>query len=399
MIDPAGDAGPARLAVVHGPGPDLGRRGLETPAPGSAEALEALLAGWAAEVASEADAVVATGERDVLAAARRAAEAITGGHADGLVLVAGGLAFDSTDLAAVTREAVAAGAGVVDLHLGDLRRAGLDPADSLLAAAGARTIHGRGIEGYRWALGYLAARHAWPAVTTRAYGPGPDQVGDLRVPPGPGPHPVAVLLHGGFWLDPWQRDLLEGVAADLVRRGWATWNVEYRRTGGGGGWPATFTDVAAAFAHVEALAAEHDLDAGAVLLVGHSAGAHLGLRLAADLGARAVEGVVALAPIADLAGARAQGLGGGAVDRFLGGAPLGDAAPLTHLPLGVPQLVVHCADDALVPIGQSERWTEVARSAGDPVTLLTLPSGGHFAPVSPTGRAWQATAALLEATR
>ncbi len=78
-----------------------------------------------------------------------------------------------------------------------------------------------------------------------AYGPSPSQVADLHVPPGPGPHPVAVLLHGGYWTDRFGRGVCRPLALDLVRRGWAAWNVEFRRLGSGGGWPATFADVAA----------------------------------------------------------------------------------------------------------------------------------------------------------
>lgn len=390
-----------RLLVVHGPGLDLDRRGLETPAPGSLEALAERLAGWASAVGARVSSVEARAEGEAVEAVGAA-----GPGADGVVVVAGESAFTSDALAGAV---AAAGVPVVDLHLSDLRAAGRDAATSRLARAGARVIHGRGIEGYRWALAHLAWQHAWPPVTTSAYGSAPGQAGDLRVPPGPGPHRVAMLLHGGFWLDAWERDLLDGLAVDLARRGWATWNVEYRRVGGGGGWPASFADVEAALAHVRALAAGHGLDPAGMLLAGHSAGGHLALRLAAEMAVRRrrgepghggtppveIDGVLALAPLADLAAARAQRLGGGAVDRFLGGSALADAGPLAHLPLGVPQLVVHCADDALVPESQSGRWTAAARAAGDDVTLVTLPTGGHFAPVTPGTAAWDAAVALL----
>ena len=39
------------------------------------------------------------------------------------------------------------------------------------------------------------------------------------------------------------RELEGGIARDLVARGWAAWNIEYRRLGGDGGWPHTFDDV------------------------------------------------------------------------------------------------------------------------------------------------------------
>ena len=67
---------------------------------------------------------------------------------------------------------------------------------------------------------------------------------DLHLPPGPGPHRVAILIHGGSWKARYSRRMMRAVARDLTSRGWAAWNIEYRRVGRGqgGGWPATFED-------------------------------------------------------------------------------------------------------------------------------------------------------------
>ncbi len=100
---------------------------------------------------------------------------------------------------------------------------------------------------------------------------------ELHLPSGPGPHPVAIVLHGGSWRAGYDRRVMRPVCRDLVRRGWGAWNVEYRRMGGGqgGGWPATFEDVAAA---VDALAGcDERVDLERVVLLGHSAGGHLAL--------------------------------------------------------------------------------------------------------------------------
>ena len=77
---------------------------------------------------------------------------------------------------------------------------------------------------------------------TVAYGDHPSQVCDVYR----GGDSVAVLIHGGFWRSRYGRDLEEPLVRDLVERGWTVWNIEYRRLGDGGGWPATFEDVAAA---------------------------------------------------------------------------------------------------------------------------------------------------------
>src|SRR6478752_1234869 len=121
------------------------------------------------------------------------------------------------------------------------------------------------------------------------YGKGTLQFGDLRVPDGPGSHPVAILVHGGCWSAKLGQlpeaatslDLLRPLAAALVQNGIATWNVEYRRLGNdGGGWPGTYEDLANATDFIRELAPKHHLDLQRIVLVGHSSGGHLALWLA-----------------------------------------------------------------------------------------------------------------------
>ena len=250
-----------------------------------------------------------------------------------------------------------------------------------------------------------------PSVIEIAYGDGPDQVGDLRLPDRSGLAPVAVLIHGGFWREPFKRDLMEGLALDLTRRGFATWNLEYRRVGAsGGGWPQTATDVASGVDHLAALASTYPLDLSRVALVGHSAGGHLalwaGARQRLPEGAPGIHPqvrptyLVSLAGVVDLEEADRTDLGGGAVASFLGpsrdrSAIYPEASPRALVPLGVPQLLVHGADDRIVPITQSERYATAARTAGDEVELLLIPGAGHFDLIDPSSPAWTATAARL----
>jgi alpha-beta hydrolase superfamily lysophospholipase len=63
------------------------------------------------------------------------------------------------------------------------------------------------------------------------------------------------------------RRLMSKLAADLAANGVAAWNLDYRGIGGGGGWPATFDDLAAG---IDALAAVPSLDLSRVTAVGHS---------------------------------------------------------------------------------------------------------------------------------
>jgi acetyl esterase/lipase len=224
-----------------------------------------------------------------------------------------------------------------------------------------------------------------------AYGSAPDQVGDLWLPSTPPPHPVVVLVHGGFWYRRYERNLMDQLALDLSRRGWAAWNIEYRRIGTGGGWPATGDDVAAAVDHLAAVAGVHGLDLTRLSLVGHSAGGHLALCCAARREGVKPALVVGLAPVTDLVLARAENLGAGAVEAFLAGGPVpSEASPVDRLPIGVRQLIAHAADDRLVPVEHSRRYAAAARAAGDPIDYRETPNGGHFTFLSPDSEAWRA---------
>lgn len=246
-----------------------------------------------------------------------------------------------------------------------------------------------------------AARHR--------YGADPSQVADLHLPSarsaGRGPYPVAVVLHGGHWQPPYGKLVCRPLALDLAARGWAAWNLEYRRLGtgrgGGGGWPMTFEDVAAGIDALAGLAAP--LDLSRVVLVGHSAGGQLALwaasRPALPAGAVgasprvAATGVVALAPVTNLVRA------GESAVRLVGG-PVGElterwaqADPMTAGPPGIPVLVVHPAGDQTIPVARSR---EYAAATGAELIETT---GVHRDPIDPTSPAWAAAAAWLGPAR
>ena len=254
---------------------------------------------------------------------------------------------------------------------------------------------------------------AAPAADERvAYGEDPSQFGDLRLPAGRGPHPCVVAIHGGFWRARYDLAHLGHLCHALTAMGLATWSIEYRRVGApGGGWPGSFRDVAAGAAHLFAIAPEHGIDPGAVVVLGHSAGGHLALWLA---GLAAVptaspiradplplRGAVSLAGVLDLRRAWELGLSDRAVVDLLGGTPAESpdryaaASPVSLLPLGLRQLLVHGADDAIVPSEISVRYHREARRLGDDATLLELPGTDHFDVIDPTSHAWPRISAAI----
>jgi acetyl esterase/lipase len=255
-------------------------------------------------------------------------------------------------------------------------------------------------------------------MRTISYGRLPDQVGDLYLPRAERP-PVICLLHGGFWRMPWGRDHIEPLAIDLKERGFAVWNLEYRRvtapglatsSAAAGGWPATLQDVGAGIDHLAVLAADGvSLDLSQITVVGHSAGGHLALWCACrDRGANdyqpvrvSIAAAVGLAPVADLNLAFQLGCGNGAVADFLGGTPAEQPAryrttsPAAMLPLGVKQLLIHGTPDEDVPIEISRNYARAAAAAGDDVTFLELKSATHMDLVDPVSAAHAALCGWL----
>jgi len=231
------------------------------------------------------------------------------------------------------------------------------------------------------------------------YGRARSQYGELFLPDGDGPHPVAVVVHGGFWRAQYGRKLMHPLCADLATRGWAAWNVEYRRLGrvAGGGYPRTLEDVAAAVDHLADLPPGGGLALDRVVAIGHSAGGHLATWLATRADPRVrVTAVVAQAGVVDLRLASELRLSGAVVHRLLGGTPAevpdryAAASPAERLPLGVPVLLTHGACDDIVPPVMSERFAAAALASGDDVELVVMPGEGHFGHLDPANPLWEA---------
>ncbi len=207
------------------------------------------------------------------------------------------------------------------------------------------------------------------------------------------------------------KQLMHPLARAIAAEGYAVWNIEYRRVGvggGGGGWPATFVDVAAAIDHLQQV---EGIDQDRIVACGHSAGGHLALWAAArprlpagspgEHPEVAVHAAISLAGVVDLVEAAHLGLGGGAVPNLLGATPeaapdrYAAASPASLLPLGVPQVLLHGDNDPAVPLAISEHYHRRALATGDNVTFASLPGMGHMELIQPKGKAWEVLRSAL----
>ena len=251
---------------------------------------------------------------------------------------------------------------------------------------------------------------------TVTYGADPLQRVDLWRPAGPGPHPVVLMVHGGCWQTSIaDRRLMDWVAADLREQGLAVWNIDYRGVDrAGGGYPGTFHDVAAAADSLRHHAADHDLDCDRLVAVGHSAGGHLALWLAArhrlppasplyGPDPLVIPHVISLGGLPDLAAVAASpdnGCGTDVIARLIDPTrtdPYSDTSIPALLPLGVPQYLVNGREDRIVPYRFATDYVARATQAGDAVRLHTVTDTGHVELITPGTLAWTEARRLIAA--
>lgn len=368
-----------RYLVINGPHLDrLGTREPNIYGSTTLAELERDLSQFAARLSIEVSMFQSNGEKEVV-------EAVTSteGAFDGIVLNPGALTHYSRSLG----DAVAAiSIPVVEVHISNILERERWRRHSVIE--GVQRIYGRGVHGYRWALRHLVNREA--ASSDRlTYGPLPDQVGDLRMVERASL--LVVLLHGGLWRHEWTADTTESLAIDLWRRGVATFNVEYRRLGLGGGWPESFADVDQALRKIADLTG---FSSDQVVLLGHSAGATMALW------AKHHGLTIALAPFCDLVSARSQRLAGDTFSRLLPD-PLpnpSEYSPAHRLPRPGRAVVVASPFDRLVPIDPIRAYAEAALSQQTAVELLES-DGGHFDMLEPSSASWGLVIDLLGARK
>lgn len=253
------------------------------------------------------------------------------------------------------------------------------------------------------------ALHSAPADQRISYGNDPMQFGDLRLPSTPGPHPVAIVIHGGCWISKFADLQNTAALADSLRDlGVATWNINYRTADvPGGGWPGTFQDVASAADYITTIAKKFNLDLNRVISVGHSAGGHLALWLAArhqlpttsplySANPQRLRGVLVLGGPADLKRFREhakQICDGDVVGKLLGSNDVIEqrylqASPINLLPLKTRQIILLGAEDNAIPMSMLDPYIKKARKKGDKVEVITIPYSAHHEYIVPNSMTW-----------
>ena len=218
---------------------------------------------------------------------------------------------------------------------------------------------------------------------------------DVSVPDGPGPHPVAILVHGGGWSRGDKFRVPVGDSADItpwfapLTAAKYTWFSINYRLAPQHRWPEGFTDLQTAIRWVKAHAADYNGDPNRIALFGHSSGGHV-VCLAATLidDSVRVQAVVGYAPVTNheqdlpVRGGLSTSLQG-LLNRPKALTPesiglLRELSPLNHVRPGLPPfLLIHGELDKTVPLQQSLDFQAKLRANGDTCDLMVIPEAGH----------------------
>ncbi len=239
-----------------------------------------------------------------------------------------------------------------------------------------------------------------------SYGKSAQQFGELRMPVGKGPFPVAVVIHGGCWTKGFATVRnTSPIASALAAKGVATWNIEYRQVGdAGGGWPGTFLDWGAGVDHLRTLGKKYPIDLSRVAVVGHSAGAHAALwvggrrrlpkgseiAVSDALPVQAVFAIDGPVDLASMVGPDAEVCGKPVIAPLMGGTlaekheRYAHASPQQMLPLGTRQFLI---GSAILSPPMAQAYRKLAQDKGDKVEFMAIQTG-HFEVIAPGRDEW-----------
>ncbi len=325
-----------KLAVIHGPNLNLlGTRQPEIYGTETLDSLEKRIEEWARGMDCEVDFAQDNDESKLVGFIQDAAK-----KHDAVILNVGGFTHTSVAIA----DAVASvPIPTIEVHLSDINRREPWRRTSLIRSVAVRQISGRGAAGYRDAIRHLVLREAMPFEEVR-YGPHEDNILDVR-----GSGPRVLLVHGGFWLNPWERDSMESLANAISGAGFTTGNVEYKRSPV---WPDSAHDVEMALRYFSR-------SGEPLAIVGHSAGGFLAIWAASR---NPVSIAIGLAPVTDLEKAR---------DETDSAAVLLDTGAPSLTTPSPADLLIHGLDDHLVNPAHSTQFEGEAR-------VEILPGTDHF---------------------
>ena len=241
------------------------------------------------------------------------------------------------------------------------------------------------------------------------YGEHEEQFGELYLPPYKDQqtedtcHSIIILLHGGCWRSEIDLSGLGPLCVSLSQLGYAVWNLEYRRLDNGGGWPMTFEDVALGADFLSQIADKYSLDLSRVISMGHSAGGHLALWLAArkklssesilyNPNPLSINSVISLAGIPDLEQAADQKICRGHIEQLMKGMPSEvieyyQQVSINHFePLDIRITHLIGEYDQVVPVDYLKEYSRKQLNSLNKLTII--PNIGHFEMVMPAAISW-----------
>jgi acetyl esterase/lipase len=218
---------------------------------------------------------------------------------------------------------------------------------------------------------------------------------DYYAPTGPGPHPVAIIIHGGGFVEGTSKNGSEAYCADfLAPAGYAAFSINYRLAPKYP-YPAMVLDVERAVRFIRHHASKWNADPERIALVGGSAGGYLsnmaglasapGDRSSADPVDREsarVEAVVTLFGPSDFRGKPVnkyvEALLGALIREKGEAAALAEASPITHVTKQAPPfLFIHGDKDESVAFSESTNLQKALQAAGVRADLIRIPNGPH----------------------
>jgi acetyl esterase len=219
---------------------------------------------------------------------------------------------------------------------------------------------------------------------------------DAYLPPGRGPFPAVITIHGGGWSGG-TKNWMRGISLRLAEAGLAAFAIDYR-VGPAHLFPAPVDDVRSAVDWVRANASTYHVDASHLSALGTSAGATLAL-LAGATGSE-FKAVASWSGPTDLVALRFSKdpeiiLG---LLNFVGttnASALAQASPITYVHTPAPPTYLAHSTQEFVPFSQATRMYDLLQGLGIPTHLLRVEGNHHGTELLPW--AMDPTIAFLKA--